>query len=94
MPNLKRTIQSYKKLYKIKDQLSLLLVLMPTLCFSQPDLIKIEGYTQGTTYHISYFDTEQRNLQPEIEAILKDFDLSVSTYNPNSIITKINTIYI
>ena len=80
-----------KKLYKIKNELSGLLILLQTVCFSQSDLIKIEGYTQGTTYHISYFDSEQRNLQPEIETILKDFDLSVSTYNPNSIITKINT---
>jgi len=91
MPNVKRTMQPYKKLYKIKNQLSGILILLHTVCFSQSDLIKIEGYTQGTTYHISYFDTEQRNLQPEIETILKDFDLSVSTYNPNSIITKINT---
>ena len=68
-----------------------MLLLIQGVCFSQSELIKIEGYTQGTTYHISYFDTEQRNLQPEIETILKDFDLSVSTYNPNSIITKINT---
>jgi len=91
MPNVKRTMQPYKKLYKIKNELSGLLILLQTVCFSQSDLIKIEGYTQGTTYHISYFDSEQRNLQPEIETILKDFDLSVSTYNPNSIITKINT---
>jgi thiamine biosynthesis lipoprotein len=91
MPNVKRTMQPYKKLYKIKNELSGLLILLQTVCFSLSDLIKIEGYTQGTTYHISYFDSEQRNLQPEIETILKDFDLSVSTYNPNSIITKINT---
>ena len=90
MPNIKRIMQPYKKLYKIKNQLSGLLILLQTVCFSQSELIKIEGYTQGTTYHISYFDIEQRNLQPEIETILKDFDLSVSTYNPNSIITKIN----
>ena len=80
MPNVKSNMQPYKKLYKIRKQLSMLL-LIQGVCFSQSELIKIEGYTQGTTYHISYFDTEQRNLQPEIETILKDFDLSVSTYN-------------
>ncbi len=53
--------------------------------------IMIEGPIQGTTYHITYFDKKQRDLQPEIEQLLNDFDLSVSTYNPNSIISKINS---
>ena len=58
-------------------------------CQSKP--VKIEGEAQGTTYHITYFDAKNRNLQPEIEKILKDFDLSVSTYIPNSIISRINS---
>lgn len=53
--------------------------------------IKIEGFTQGTTYHISYYDKKSRNFKNEIEKILIDFDYSVSTYNSNSIISKINT---
>lgn len=59
--------------------------------FCQQEIIKIEGEAQGTTYHISYFDNENRNLKPDIEKILHEFDLSVSTYNPNSIISKINS---
>ncbi|WMW77224.1 FAD:protein FMN transferase [Flavobacterium sp. 20NA77.7] len=58
---------------------------------AQNNLIKIEGFTQGTTYHISYYDKKNRNFKAEIEKILLDFDFSVSTYNPNSIISKINT---
>ena len=58
---------------------------------SQQEPIKIEGYAQGSTYHITYFDKQNRNLQPNIEKILKNFDLSVSTYIPNSIISKINS---
>jgi len=57
---------------------------------AQIDPIKIEGYAQGSTYHISYFDSQNRDLQPEIEKILQDFDKSVSTYLPTSIISKIN----
>jgi thiamine biosynthesis lipoprotein len=53
--------------------------------------IRIEGEAQGTTYHITYLDNQNRDLQPEIEKILKDFDLSVSTYIPNSIISRINS---
>ncbi|NDP28568.1 MAG: FAD:protein FMN transferase, partial [Flavobacterium sp.] len=55
------------------------------------DPIKMEGEAQGTTYHITYFDNQNRNFQPEIEKILKDFDRSVSTYIPNSIISRINS---
>lgn len=53
--------------------------------------IKIEGKAQGTTYHIVYIDSKERNFQSEIDVLLKNFDLSVSTYNPNSIISKVNT---
>jgi thiamine biosynthesis lipoprotein len=59
--------------------------------YSQEEPIKIEGYAQGTTYHITYFDKQNRDMKPEIEKILKDFDLSVSTYIPNSIISRINS---
>lgn len=59
--------------------------------YSQQEPIKIEGNAQGTTYHITYFDTQNRNFHPEIVQILKDFDLSVSTYIPNSIISRINS---
>ena len=58
--------------------------------FSQDQPIKIEGTAQGTTYHISYYDESNRNFQPEIETLLKNFDLSVSTYIPNSVISRIN----
>jgi hypothetical protein len=33
----------------------------------------MEGDAQETTYHITYFDTQNRNLQPEIEKIVADF---------------------
>ncbi|MBP6759796.1 MAG: FAD:protein FMN transferase [Flavobacterium sp.] len=62
-----------------------------TAVYCQSEPVKIEGEAQGTTYHITYFDTQNRNLQPEIDQILKDFDLSVSTYIPNSIISRINS---
>jgi radical SAM protein with 4Fe4S-binding SPASM domain len=52
--------------------------------------IHIQGYTQVNTYHISYCDSLTRDLQPEIEGLLETFDFSVSTYNPQSIISRIN----
>lgn len=59
--------------------------------FENQTPIKIEGNAQGTTYHITYFDKKNRNLKSEIQKILQDFDLSVSTYTPNSIISRINS---
>jgi len=64
--------------------------LIPTCSRAQQEPIKIEGEAQGTTYHITYFDQKNRDLKPEITGILSDFDKSVSTYDPNSIISKIN----
>jgi thiamine biosynthesis lipoprotein len=51
---------------------------------------KAEGFIQGTTYHITYEYKKKDDLRPEIEKILHDFDMSLSTYVPNSIISRIN----
>ncbi len=59
--------------------------------FSQDKEIKIDGYAQGSTYHITYIDKQSRDFQAEIEKILADFDNSLSTYIPNSIISRINS---
>lgn len=58
---------------------------------AQQEPVKFGGNAQGSTYHITYFDSQKRNFQPEIEKILKDFDKSVSTYIPTSIISRINS---
>lgn len=64
---------------------------VPFLMVSQQDPIILNGHAQGTTYHIVYYDQQERNFKEEIEHILKDFDASLSTYIPTSIISKINT---
>lgn len=58
--------------------------------FAQQEPLKISGTAQGTTYHISYYDSLKRDFYDEIEKILHDFDQSVSTYVPSSFISKIN----
>jgi thiamine biosynthesis lipoprotein len=59
--------------------------------FAQQELMKFEGFAQGTTYHITYYDPQFRDVQPEVVKLLEDFDKSVSTYVPTSIISRINT---
>ncbi len=51
---------------------------------------KLHGFTQGTTYNITYEVPDTIDYQPQIDSILRDFDLSLSSYLPNSIISRIN----
>ncbi|MBE0662203.1 MAG: FAD:protein FMN transferase [Bacteroidales bacterium] len=56
-----------------------------------PDqLFKFQGRAQGTYYEITYYDTKGRNFQPEIDSLLNAFNFSLSTYEPKSIISRIN----
>ena len=52
----------------------------------QKVLVKNIGETQGTFYNIRYLSHNQ-NFQNEIDSILKKIDYSLSTYNPESIIS-------
>ncbi|MBN1950203.1 MAG: FAD:protein FMN transferase [Bacteroidales bacterium] len=49
---------------------------------------KISGFTQGTTFNITY--ASNRDLKDEIDSLLQEFDGSLSTYQANSIISRIN----
>ncbi len=55
---------------------------------SQQHYYKVAGETQGTTYHIIY--KYDKMLKPQIDSILREIDNSLSTFNPNSIISKVN----
>lgn len=52
---------------------------------------KIHGFTQGTSYNITYRVPDTIDYQDEIDSILRDFDLSLSSYIPSSIISRINS---
>lgn len=56
----------------------------------QGTYITITGFTQGTTYLVKYENKDRKNLQPEIDSLLAGFDLSLSTYIPESVISKVN----
>jgi len=58
--------------------------------FAQRKPMIITGYTQGTTYRITYFDKKKRNFQTQIEEIFLKVNASVSLYEPSSIISKVN----
>ena len=52
--------------------------------------VKFQGRAQGTYYEVTYYDTKSRNFQTEIDSLLDAFNHSLSVYEPNSIISRIN----
>ena len=52
--------------------------------------IRFEGRTMGTNYVIAYVDSSKRNLQPQIDSVLEDFNMALSTYIPTSEISQFN----
>lgn len=52
--------------------------------------IQISGAAQGTTYHITYLAGQHSNYREAIDSIFKKIDLSLSTYKPGSVISKMN----
>jgi len=50
----------------------------------------LQGFTQGTTYHITYQHPENRNLGEEVDSLLRHFDASLSSYDSTSIISAVN----
>lgn len=63
-----------------------------TSCNIKPskDYIGFGGFTQGTTYSITYESPDSINYKKEIDYLLAKIDTSLSTYNPYSVISKIN----
>ena len=52
--------------------------------------ITISGAAQGTSYHITYVAGQHSNYRESFDSIFNKIDLSLSTYNTHSIISKIN----
>lgn len=48
------------------------------------------GQTMGTSYSIKYLDESGRNFQTQIDSLLEAFNLSLSTYIPESEISRFN----
>jgi thiamine biosynthesis lipoprotein len=68
--------------------IALIVPILISSCTQKPSYIKNEGYVFGTSYHFTY--ESKTNLEPELKALLNEFNRSLSTYDPNSIISRIN----
>lgn len=63
-----------------------------TCVFGQEHLNKfhIEGYSQGTTYQVTYYAADSIITQKQTDSLLAQLDQSVSLYKPTSLICKFN----
>ena len=69
----------------------LFLFILFTSCTNTVDKQTVlRGYIYGTTYNIIYFSEDDLQLKVKIDSIFNTIDMSMSTYNSNSLISKIN----
>lgn len=69
----------------------LFIMLLILSCSNENKIVEYRGIAQGSTYFIKLITKEkQPNLQSSIDSILEVIDLSMSTYRPESLISKIN----
>ncbi len=65
-----------------------------SFCSSKPNpnlkLVKFTGEAQGSYYAITYYEKNGVNWQPQIDSILKQIDHTASSWDPNSIISRVN----
>lgn len=59
-------------------------------CQRQPKPMHLQGEAQGSYYNIIYYDSLQRNLQPQIDSLLDDFDLTASLWVEQSLLRQVN----
>ncbi|MBR1792243.1 MAG: FAD:protein FMN transferase [Bacteroidales bacterium] len=52
--------------------------------------VRISGEAQGTYYSVIYYDSLQRDLRPQIDSLLDEFDLTASLWVDNSEICHVN----
>lgn len=55
-----------------------------------PTPIRIEGQTMGTTYHVTYFDDQQRNFKNGIDSLLVLVNKSINNYDTSSTVSSFN----
>ena len=60
-------------------------------CNNNSEYVSNAGFIHGTIYHITYESKKDVDLKKEIEKCMHDFDTSLSTYDPNSIISRVNS---
>lgn len=66
------------------------LSLLAASCVQRNEPVRIQGETQGTYYSIAYYDSQHRNLEFQIDSLLRDFEMTASLWVENSVIRRVN----
>lgn len=75
----------------MKNLLWLTLILLLTACDDQSEKMQvISGETMGTTYQIKYYSQDHTDLKPAVDSVLQLVNASLSTYIPQSTISRFN----
>lgn len=70
---------------------ALISILLMSACQGKKsEYLKMSGFAQGTSYHITYENSNSKDYSDDIESLLKAFDKSLSIYDSTSIISRIN----
>ena len=62
----------------------------PTVSQDPTAPVTLNGQAQGTYYSVIYYDTLQRDLQPQIDSLLNAFDRSASLWVDSSLLRRLN----
>jgi thiamine biosynthesis lipoprotein len=79
-------------MFRMKKALFFLLLITVLSCKKEGSrsFVKLEGIAFGTTFHITMEDDEKKVKETEIDSLIHVMNRSLSTYLPNSDISKIN----
>lgn len=68
----------------------LLILLFIFSCKQEPENAKMYGEVFGTTYGVQYYSEHNENFQNQFDSLFHIINISMSTYQPDSDISKIN----
>ncbi len=88
------TCFQFESVRKMRFVLAMMLALVCTACLPQKEM-RLAGKTMGTTYHIKVvagWFTSEADLQASIDQRLAEINRSMSTYDPDSEISRFNRI--
>lgn len=78
--------------YKCTERFFITALLCTTMSSCQQETqTKLIGEAQGTYYSIAYYDAEKRDLQPQVDSLLQQFDMTASLWEENSLLRRINS---
>lgn len=67
-----------------------ILLILASCNSGKQNVVRLFGEAQGSTYSVIYVDNEQRDFKSSIDSLLKVIDKSMSTYDPESLISSVN----